>query len=839
MSHFVKIVSIFAHHAVAWGAKFHHFAKYHQAKFLAATAVAGLVLLGLFIFAPKFNITIDQRQLIQIDTENGKVYAVPIYAKVSFPWIIDRESGDLFENNKYFSNKITISDPKVVASLGKGSFGFAKNKAMQDEFGWKADGVLVFSPTDSGQDISKSEFVFKVNAKINSALKDSLSYLLLMCFILFCTINANKLTGRVNENSSIFLTKKNNLLGLFFLVIFAFEVFFNGWINDDATITLHSVLNFVHGYGPVINIGERVQAFTHPLWFFLISGMWVFTNQLFISVIILSLLSAVGGFYLFQKHLSNNNSSLIIGGVLILCSKFYIEYSTSGLENPMSHLLIIAISILIFSTKFSTNQKYHYFVLLLSLLYLNRSDLILLFLPYGFFITYEYFLRNLRIGSNPYFLIIKPIAYSLLFASPVIVWTVFSIIYYGFPFPNTAYAKILNFVPLSAKIEQGLRYFYDGFIHDSLTIVVIASAVIFGLFINKNTRLIACGIILYCFYVLYIGGDFFRGRFFSAMFIASICIISQIKINDKLVVSIIILAIFFWFKAIYGYYIQKDAQGYSYIWGEHYAHRNHGRSPLQFVINFDKYYNYPWKFESYNNVYVSGNGIGYAALNHGPNIFNIDPLALSDALLSRLPASHEHPFVPGHMLRRIPTGYEESVLKGENRLADPATREFYEKIRIITRGDLWSWQRFRTIIDLNLHPTPAELVEAYKYPKFKRFNDSDVGYIDNSCDACKNSITTAIDGENILELRLQQPIKIEKNLQLSISGAGDFTFEYALTSWGGFPRFINPVSVTKKETGSTSESQYSLSMNDIFVDYIWVKRKSGNGKFTIKAIKFD
>ena len=43
----------------------------------------------------------------------------------------------------------------------------------------------------------------------------------------------------------------------------------NAWVCDDAYITFRSIDNLVNGLGPVWNAGERVQAFTHPLWFLL------------------------------------------------------------------------------------------------------------------------------------------------------------------------------------------------------------------------------------------------------------------------------------------------------------------------------------------------------------------------------------------------------------------------------------------------------------------------------------------------------------------------------------------------------------------------------------------
>ncbi len=40
----------------------------------------------------------------------------------------------------------------------------------------------------------------------------------------------------------------------------------NRWVADDAFIDLRIVQNLLHGLGPVFNAGERVEAYTSPLW---------------------------------------------------------------------------------------------------------------------------------------------------------------------------------------------------------------------------------------------------------------------------------------------------------------------------------------------------------------------------------------------------------------------------------------------------------------------------------------------------------------------------------------------------------------------------------------------
>lgn len=47
------------------------------------------------------------------------------------------------------------------------------------------------------------------------------------------------------------------------------------WMTEDAFISLRVVHNILSGHGPVFNPGERVEAYTHPLWVALIAG-WGF-----------------------------------------------------------------------------------------------------------------------------------------------------------------------------------------------------------------------------------------------------------------------------------------------------------------------------------------------------------------------------------------------------------------------------------------------------------------------------------------------------------------------------------------------------------------------------------
>src|SRR3972149_4054050 len=96
------------------------------------------------------------------------------------------------------------------------------------------------------------------------------------------------------------------MLTIPFFGFYLWLVIETAWISDDAFITFRSMENFLHGYGPVFNIGERVQTFTHPLWFLLQSTAGFIFNfwkdnpfgqgqMYFRNIFILALLAALGG----------------------------------------------------------------------------------------------------------------------------------------------------------------------------------------------------------------------------------------------------------------------------------------------------------------------------------------------------------------------------------------------------------------------------------------------------------------------------------------------------------------------------------------------------------------
>jgi hypothetical protein len=100
---------------------------------------------------------------------------------------------------------------------------------------------------------------------------------------------------------------------------------------------------------------------------------------------------------------------------------------------------------------------------------------------------------------------------------------------------------------------------------------------------------------------------------------------------------------------------------------------------------------------------------GVAGFFAPPTAIIVDLYGLNDAFLARLHAADKVTWRIGHYARDIPRGYAESLKEGRNRMADPKLAQFYDRMRLVVSGPIWSWPRWKEIARLNLGlapPTP-------------------------------------------------------------------------------------------------------------------------------------
>ncbi|UQY36099.1 glycosyltransferase family 39 protein [Pseudomonas fulva] len=489
---------------------------------------------------------------------------------------------------------------------------------------------------------------------------------------------------------------------LLFLLIF----FRTAWISDDAAITIRTVLNFVNGYGPVFNVGERVQGYTHPSWFILLSLLTKGLGNPYLSAHLLSLLCSLATLSIILYCARQRLVFGLIAVAALVFSKAFVDYSSSGLENPLAHLIIVAaVVVYLRAVEAVRRSDYCCFFFLCALAFLTRPDLALLLLPFSLHLFWR------ALNSLP--VLCAGLACC---AVPVLIWTTFSLVYYGFAFPNTAYAKLGAGISLGQRLPQGLAYFGDSLQRDPLTLGFIGIFLSIAMRGGVFNRLSAAGIALYLFYVLSIGGDFMSGRFFTVPLVMAALAFIFVDIGRQWLFAI---ALFVSALAIWGSdhtlfsgsgYENKvigsngiaDERGY-YFQRTGLIRQGSEELPLP-------------RWDLGNPKVISQCGeMGFESIKSGPGTYVIDPCGLVDPLLARLPAQYDPTWRVGHLYRQLPTDYVLGLERGVNMLADPELRKFYDELRVVVRGDIFSADRWRLIWKLNSASVDEPWYSAFRY----------------------------------------------------------------------------------------------------------------------------
>jgi arabinofuranosyltransferase len=116
--------------------------------------------------------------------------------------------------------------------------------------------------------------------------------------------------------------------------------------------------------------------------------------------------------------------------------------------------------------------------------------------------------------------------------TPFLAWKAFALIYYGFPFPNTYYAKTNVTKSHFELLQQGYHYLVSTFQHDLVLVLGLIAGISYAAVkANRRLQALATGGALYFFYILYVGGDFMVSRFYTPiLFIAAIVLVRTVEI---------------------------------------------------------------------------------------------------------------------------------------------------------------------------------------------------------------------------------------------------------------------------------------------------------------------
>jgi arabinofuranosyltransferase len=494
-----------------------------------------------------------------------------------------------------------------------------------------------------------------------------------------------------------------------------------GWLSDDSFITLRVVANVWDGYGLRWNAIERVQVFTHPLWMLVLAAAYGITREAFWTVIVLSLASVALLLSLVTTRVARTGTAAWLAVALFASSKAFVEFSTSGLENPLTHVLLASFVIVAWSDRERPASPWRLSGLA-ALVALCRLDLLALIVPV--------WLAQVATSSDRATPRLRRVGAALLGWWPLAAWLAFAWIYYGSPLPNTARAKLPPNVPWIDLARQGALYLRDSLVADPVTLATIAGAVAHAL-VSARDRATAIGLALAVATVVSVGGDFMSGRFLTPAFVLAVChVVRHGTWSPRSAAAVAALALAtsaampesplrVWRHARAEERIVTHGHG---ILDERAVYAGHtgvwstlqGRGPAT----------HPWARRGRAIAGVpqvsASDAVGLLGFYAGPGTHLIDPMALTDPLLARLPA--EVPWRIGHFRRPVPAGYTETVRlcvalafpanavappasacildeRFVNHIADPDAAALYRRTALLAQAPLLAHDRIAAIID--------------------------------------------------------------------------------------------------------------------------------------------
>ncbi len=291
------------------------------------------------------------------------------------------------------------------------------------------------------------------------------------------------------------------------------------WVCDDAFFTFRYAKNLVEGHGLVYNIGERVEGYTSFLWTILIAlGRMLSVESITFSHVLSTasyLLTALVLVLFSYRHLAIEGKKSVfvlpVAALSILVMQDYHIWATSGMETSLAGLLITLAVYLLLSAQKATRFAVTGLVMVAAVL--TRPEAMIALVMGGFFII---------ITRRP---VLRDLLY---YAAPTVVlhlpYWIIRYNYYGYPFPNTYYAKSGNL----AYWSQGWVYLWL-FVKSYYVLFLLIPAAVWLVYrvlrqvtekgrqldMNSRTGLLCLMIIVpSIIYAVRVGGDFMFARFF-------------------------------------------------------------------------------------------------------------------------------------------------------------------------------------------------------------------------------------------------------------------------------------------------------------------------------------
>ncbi|MCE2447407.1 MAG: hypothetical protein J4F35_03165 [Candidatus Latescibacteria bacterium] len=534
-------------------------------------------------------------------------------------------------------------------------------------------------------------------------------------------------------------------------VLFAFVFFKNAWLCDDFWIIARQVEQLFSGNGLRWNPHERIQLFTSVMGFFLTAFGRLFATDYFVNFAVQAVI--LNGIVLALLALLLKTPAKWTTAMLVLtASNSYMDFTWSGLHNPFGYATLVGF--LIFWQQLrhgqeapATGKALLALAALAGLAPLFRYDFALIVWPPLFYALWE--MRR----ACPRRVLVSAVVLLLL---PLAAWTAFSLLYFGFPLPMTAYNKLGSGLSRVVSIQNGLHYYLFTLRNDPPVLPIIFAALVWLVSRNGASRALALGATLHLLYTLYTGADYMGGRFFTYPYLLAVIVL----VDHWEEITTTIRSGFAGRKSAQPRRRNRKRQSRASLPAPPVAWWQSAPVPAAFAVLWMVALPHtplmsPLSYHKVDPTEAGGISDERAAYHRGTSIMDyiafrrgdaeiypdhpsarlgkiiarsqvpvihlcdmgmapffartdqklIDVYGYSDVLQARLPGLNSR---PSHIMRRLPDGYLESIAANEARITDGQLNRYYEQLRLVTQSEnLFADGRLKAILTVNLQKPPT------------------------------------------------------------------------------------------------------------------------------------
>ncbi|MBX3007863.1 MAG: hypothetical protein KF816_07525 [Melioribacteraceae bacterium] len=335
------------------------------------------------------------------------------------------------------------------------------------------------------------------------------------------------------------------------ITVFVWNAYSVRFIQDDAFTSLTYAKNLIEGNGLVFNINEKVEGYTNFTWVLLNVPILAFASDIETALqmlsILFSILTIIAVYNLnkiVMKIVINKSEAqnIIISAlplILFSVSPAFIYWGISGMETSLFLFLIMMMILLIIKRK-NNNSAGNIFVIFSILVSLTRPEGLLVAAIFFFYTSISLIIEKRKnIKHRLLFFLRSRLLREILFYIMIVgIYYLAKTLYYGYPLPNTFYAK----TSFNAEyLNRGIEYFIN-FARHYLGYGIILILPVY-LFRYKYMRLLLS--LLYSFIfiwiisIILIGGDVLPiNRFFLPVLplIYLLFVVVLIKITELIAV---------------------------------------------------------------------------------------------------------------------------------------------------------------------------------------------------------------------------------------------------------------------------------------------------------------